>query len=162
MRAYLGLGSNLGDRLSHIRRAISELRRLDPSLAVSMLYETAPVGGPPQGDYLNCAVRFDTDLDPAGLLVLAHRLETEAGRVRTVANGPRTLDVDILLIEGVELATPELRIPHPRMSERGFVLAPLEDIDPSLVPPDWRSKVFGAATLTGDVRRLGTIEEYSS
>lgn len=162
MKAYLGLGSNLGDRRRYLRGAVEALRELDSSLAVSPLYETAPVGGPQQGPYLNCVVRLETDMDPFELLDVAHRLEGAAGRVRGVKDGPRTLDVDILLIEGVELVTPELTVPHPRMFERGFVLAPLEDLDRALVPAGWRHRLAGAARLADDVRRVGTIEETAS
>lgn len=159
MRSYLGLGSNLGDRLGHLRRAIEALRSIDNSLAVSPVYETAPVGGPAQGPYLNCVVRLESELSPFELLEVAHRLEAEAGRVRTVKDGPRTLDVDVLLIDGTELQTPELTVPHPRMYERGFVLAPLEDLDPALVPAGWREHLGGAAGLEGDLRRVATIED---
>lgn len=159
MRVFLGLGSNLGDRWGYLASAVAGLRRLDPALRVSPVYETAPVGGPEQGPYLNCVVRLDTELSPAEVLAAAQRLESEAGRVRTVRNGPRTLDVDVLLIEGLEMATAELTVPHPRLYERAFVLAPLEDLDPSKVPADWRSRMGDAATLATDVRRVGTIGE---
>lgn len=158
MKAYLGLGSNLGDRWGYLRQAVTALADVDPSVSVSPVYETAPVGGPPQGAFLNCVVRIETDLDPEALLGLAHRLEAGAGRVRSLKDGPRTLDVDVLLIEGVRLEEPELTVPHPRMTERGFVLAPLEDLDPGLVPEGWRSRLPGAATLASDVRRVGTLE----
>jgi 2-amino-4-hydroxy-6-hydroxymethyldihydropteridine diphosphokinase len=157
VKCYLGLGSNLGDRRGHLRQAVAGLRSLDASLTVSPVFETAPVGGPEQGPYLNCVVCLDTEMSPLELLGVAHRLEGDADRVRTVKDGPRTLDVDVLLIEGVSLTTPELTIPHPRMYERGFVLAPLEALDPSLVPADWRHLVPGAATLASDVRQVGTI-----
>jgi 2-amino-4-hydroxy-6-hydroxymethyldihydropteridine diphosphokinase len=107
-------------------------------------------------------VGLDWELGPFELLELARSLETSAGRVRTVTYGPRTLDVDVLLIEGVELATAELTVPHPRMRERGFVLAPLEDLDPRLVPGGWRLQIPGAENLARDVRRVGTIEDNSS
>ena len=158
MRAYLGLGSNLGDRWGYLQQAVTGLAELDPALAVSPVYETAPVGGPEQGAYLNCVVRIETELDPFELLAFAHRLEDDAGRRRMVKDGPRTLDVDVLLIEGRELTGPELTVPHPRMTERGFVLAPLEDLDPALVPDDWRSRLPGSETLDIDVRSIGTLE----
>ncbi len=161
MRAFLALGSNLGDRRAHLATAVAGLRRLDPALAVSPVYETAPVGGPTQGPYLNCVVRLDTELSPAELLTTAQRLEQDAGRIRTVKDGPRTLDVDLLLLEGVEMATAELTIPHPRMYERAFVLAPLEDLDPAKVPAGWRRHVPGAERLAEDLKRVGTIEETS-
>ena len=112
-----------------------ELRDLDPDLTVSPIYETAPLGGPEgQGPYLNCVVRLETGLTARQLLTLSRRLETSAGRVRTVRNGPRTLDVDVLLVDDLNIAEPDLVVPHPRMAERGFVLAPLEDLDASRVP----------------------------
>jgi len=159
VKAYLGLGSNLGDRMAYLRCATGALRKVDPNLLTSSVYETAPVGGPAQGPYLNVVVRIETDLPPGELLALAHRLEADAGRVQTVRNGPRTLDVDVLWIEGVQLDDPDLTVPHPRMTERGFVLAPLEELDPGLVPPGWRATVPGAATLATDVRRIGTIDD---
>lgn len=157
MKAYLGLGSNLGDRLAYLRGAVRALCELDPNLAVSPVYETAPVGGPEQGPFLNCVVQLETNLSPPELLATAHRLEEDARRVRIVKDGPRTLDVDILLIQGVRLTSPELTVPHPRMYERGFVLAPLEDLDPSLVPAGWRAAMTGAASLATDLRRIGTL-----
>jgi len=156
VKAYLGLGSNLGDRWAYLRQAVEGLREVDASLSVSPVYETAPVGGPEQGAYLNCVVRVDTELDPFALLALARRLEAAAGRIRTVKDGPRTLDVDLLLIEGIQLTGPELTVPHPRMAERAFVLAPLEDLDPTLVSEGWRSRVPEASTAVG-LRRLGTL-----
>lgn len=158
MIAYLGLGSNLGDRLAYLAGAVAELRELDGELSVSHLYETAPVGGPAgQGPYLNCVVRMETALSPHELLELAHRLENEAGRVRTVRNGPRTLDVDLLLLDDLVIVTEDLVVPHPRMFERSFVLAPLEELDPALVPPGWRSKVERSAHLDEDLHEVGTL-----
>jgi 2-amino-4-hydroxy-6-hydroxymethyldihydropteridine diphosphokinase len=132
-RAVLGLGSNLGDRRSHLRAAIASL---DGVVAVSPVYETDPVGGPGgQGPYLNLVVELDTALTPRQLLGVCHRLETAAGRVRGERWGPRTLDVDILWMEGIMIDEPDLTVPHPRMYDRRFVLAPLADIAPELVPP---------------------------
>ena len=101
--------------------------------AISRVYETAPVGGPPQDAYLNAVVAIDTELDPHALLARAHELERDAERVRAERWGPRTLDVDILLYGDVHLDAPDLVIPHPRLYERGFVLAPLRDVAPALV-----------------------------
>ena len=126
MRAYLGLGSNLGDRRAHLRQAVDALPDV---VAVSPVYETEPVGGPAgQGPYLNLVVALETDLSPRDLLDLAHRLEDAAGRVRTERHGPRTLDVDVLLVGGLCVDEPDLVVPHPRMWERRFVLAPLADL----------------------------------
>jgi 2-amino-4-hydroxy-6-hydroxymethyldihydropteridine diphosphokinase len=135
-RAYLGLGSNLGDRAAHLQFAVDGLAaRAGAVLAVSPVYETEPVGGPPQPDYLNAVVALETDLDPHGLLDVAKALEREAGR--DLDGGPRwsprPLDIDILLLGDVRLSEPDLVVPHPRISQRAFVLAPLADLAPELV-----------------------------
>lgn len=130
MRTFLSLGSNLGDRRVHLRNAIDSLPDV---VAVSPLYETDPVGGPHQGPYLNVVVELDTALEPMALLGLCHRIESAADRVRGERWGPRTLDVDIVWMEGVEMNDPILTIPHPHWRERRFVLAPLRDLAPDLV-----------------------------
>ena len=137
-RAYLGIGSNLGDRLGYLQLAVDELNR-HPDIAiaaVSRVYETAPVGGPPQDAYLNAVVAIDTDLDPFDLLRECQRIEARAERVRGERWGPRTLDVDVLLVDDCRIDDPALTLPHPRMWERGFVLAPLRDVAPDLVDAD--------------------------
>jgi 2-amino-4-hydroxy-6-hydroxymethyldihydropteridine diphosphokinase len=135
-RAYLALGSNLGDRLAHLQAAVDGLAGTAgvTIAAVSRVYETEPVGGPAQERYLNAVAAIDTELEPHALLAVAHRLEDDAARVRNERWGPRTLDVDILLYDDLELDGPDLTIPHPRMWERGFVLAPLRDVAPELAP----------------------------
>jgi 2-amino-4-hydroxy-6-hydroxymethyldihydropteridine diphosphokinase len=134
-RAYLALGSNLGDRLAHLRGAVDGLTAAEGVVvvAVSRVYETAPVGGPPQDPYLNAVVAVDTELDAYALLGVAQQLERDAQRVRAERFGPRTLDVDLLLYDDLRLDDPNLTLPHPRMFERGFVLAPLRDVAPDLV-----------------------------
>ena len=94
------------------------------------MYETTPVGGPPQPDYLNAVVALDTDLDARALLGVAQTLEHAAARVRDQRWGPRTLDVDVLLVGDEQVHEPDLEVPHPRLRDRGFVLAPLTDLDP--------------------------------
>jgi 2-amino-4-hydroxy-6-hydroxymethyldihydropteridine diphosphokinase len=150
VRAYLALGSNLGDRAAHLQRAVDALAaaRSVAVAAVSRVYETAPVGGPPQEAFLNAVVGVDTDLDPYPLLALAHDLERDAERERGERWGPRTLDVDILLYENVQMDSPDLTIPHPRMWERGFVLAPLRDVAPDLVAADATWEGVRAAGVT--------------
>jgi 2-amino-4-hydroxy-6-hydroxymethyldihydropteridine diphosphokinase len=132
-RAFLGLGSNLGDRPARLRAAVDRLRALDHVAAVSPVYETGPAGGPEQGSYLNLVVELDTERSPRQLLELCGRLEAEAERVRTVRWGPRTLDVDVLWVDGAVVDEADLVVPHPRMWERRFVLAPLADLAPDLV-----------------------------
>jgi 2-amino-4-hydroxy-6-hydroxymethyldihydropteridine diphosphokinase len=137
VKAYLGLGSNLGDRRDHLRAAVAALPDV---VAVSPVYETDPVGGPPgQGPYLNLVVVLETDRSPRQLLDLAHSLEDAAGRVRKERDGPRTLDVDVLLVGDLCVDEPDLVVPHPRMWQRRFVLAPLADL------------------ADGSVRRLGPL-----
>ncbi len=158
-RVYLALGSNMGDRLAELSAAVASLGSLGQEIRVSGLYETAPVGGPPgQGAYLNCVVSLSTSAAPRLLLELAQRLEQEAGRVRTVRNGPRPLDVDILLYDDLVMDEPDLVIPHPRMYERAFVLAPLEELAPELVPDNWRERLGRGAVGEEVLRRVGRIE----
>lgn len=150
-RAFLGLGSNLGDRLSHLRAAVAALPDV---VAVSPVYETDPLGGPDeQGAYLNLVVELDTSRDAWGLLELCRTLEEAAGRVRAVRWGPRTLDVDVLWVDGEIVDEPDLTVPHPRMWDRRFVLAPLADLAPDLAP---RALVDASA---GEVSRLGLLDE---
>ncbi len=153
-RVFLGLGSNLGERERFLGEAIATLGPM--VYAVSDVYETDPVGGPEgQGPYLNLVVQLDTDLAPYDLLAVCRRLESAAERVREVRWGPRTLDVDVLLIDGVELDDDELTVPHPRMRERRFVLAPLQELDPTLVNAD------DLLHSAGTVYRLGPLNGVS-
>lgn len=156
MRAFLSLGSNLGDRTAHLRRAVDQLRAgSDPTVtAVSQVYETEPLGGPDdQGAFLNLVVELAVSdaVDPYRLLEQCHRLEAAAGRVRTVRWGPRTLDVDVIWIDGIVLDDPELTVPHPRWRQRRFVLAPLAELAPDLVGPD------DIGTAGGEVRIVGMV-----
>ena len=149
MRAFLGLGSNLGDRWAHLRQAVASMPDV---VAVSPVYETSPVGGPPgQGPYLNCVVELDTELEPRQLLELAHGLERAAQRERGERWGPRTLDVDVLLVGDLAVDDPDLTVPHPRMYERRFVLAPLADLAPELVPAGWEDRVAGEVHPVGRI-----------
>lgn len=130
-RAFVALGSNLGDRRANLRQAVASLPDV---VAVSPVYETDPVGGPEgQGAYLNLVVELDTALTPRGLLEVAQQAEAAARRVRTERWGPRTLDVDVLLVGDLVIDEPDLQVPHPRMWERAFVLVPLADLAPDLV-----------------------------
>ena len=140
-RAFLSLGSNLGDRRQFLAEAVGSLG--SAVVAVSPVYETDPVGGPEQGRFLNIVVQLETELSPRDLLAVCHRLESGAQRVRTQHWGPRTLDVDIVWMDGVELDEPDLQIPHPRWSVRTFVLQPLQDLAPELVDPDVLARAEG-------------------
>ena len=136
--AYLGIGSNLGDRLAALQRA-ADLLGAEPGIELtrcSRVWETDPVGGPSQPDFLNVVVRAEVDLEPLDLLAACRRVEAALGRVRDVRWGPRTIDVDVLLFGARAIDHPDLSVPHPRMHERAFVLMPLLDVDPDPVLPD--------------------------
>ena len=137
--AYLGLGSNLGDRLGNLQAAVDGLHEADGVrvVASSRVWETAPVG-PPQPDYLNAVVRIDTDLSPADLLAACRRVEESLGRVRRERWGARTIDVDVLLFDARTVDEPDLVVPHPRLTERAFVVLPLLELDPDPILPDGR------------------------
>jgi 2-amino-4-hydroxy-6-hydroxymethyldihydropteridine diphosphokinase len=141
------LGSNLGDRRRLLAEAVDRLVAVGRR-AVSPLYETDPVGGPEQGPFLNLVVELDTDLSARQLLSVCHRLESAAARVREERWGPRTLDVDVLWVDGATIDEPDLQVPHPRMAERRFVLVPLRDLAPDLVSE------AQVAAATGEVRRV--------
>jgi 2-amino-4-hydroxy-6-hydroxymethyldihydropteridine diphosphokinase len=147
VRAFLGLGSNLGDRQGTLARAVAGLPDV---VAVSRLYETEPVGGPPgQGPFLNLVVELDTGLGARQLLDVARRLEAAAQRRRDVRWGPRTLDVDVLLVGDEVVDDDDLVVPHPRMWQRRFVVDPLADLAPDLVPPGAREGAGGAVEVVG-------------
>jgi 2-amino-4-hydroxy-6-hydroxymethyldihydropteridine diphosphokinase len=133
----LALGSNLGDRQEILREAAGAIARIEGVVVeqVSPVYETMPVGGPSQPDYLNAVVLARTTLPSRDLLDRLHEVEAEFDRVRLVRWGPRTLDIDIITVEGERSDDPELTLPHPRAHERAFVLAPWHDIDPDAVLP---------------------------
>lgn len=135
-RAAVGLGTNLGDRTDNLRRALDGLRRLGRVVAVSSVYETAPVGGPEQGRYLNAVAVVDTDLDAAALLEGCLAIEREMGRERRERWGPRVIDLDLLLFGDETVDGPGLTVPHPRMEQRRFVLEPLVEAWPDARLPD--------------------------
>ena len=131
---YIGLGSNLGDRNKHIQSALKLLNKNRIHvLKVSSIIETKPEGGPPQGKFLNAAIKGETNWPPHELLNQLQAIEKKLGREKTVINGPRTIDLDILLYDRITLQSAQLTIPHPRMVQRKFVLDPLREIAPDLV-----------------------------
>lgn len=148
-RAFLGLGSNLGDRRAILTAAV---RALPDVVAVSPVYESDPVGGPEQGPYLNLVVELATDRTARDLLAVCREREEAAERVREVRWGPRTLDVDVLWVAGERIDEPDLVVPHPRMARRRFVLAPLRDLAPDLVSEDEVEAAEGA------VRRVAPLD----
>jgi 2-amino-4-hydroxy-6-hydroxymethyldihydropteridine diphosphokinase len=150
-RAYLALGSNLGDRLATLQRALDLLGDATGIRVVrsSRVFETAPVG-PEQPDFLNAVVEVETSLDPPALLAAALGVERELGRERAERWGPRTIDVDVLTYDEVDVDEPDLRIPHPRMHERAFVLVPLGELDPDPPLPGGR-RLVDVNLAPGDV-----------
>jgi 2-amino-4-hydroxy-6-hydroxymethyldihydropteridine diphosphokinase len=135
--AYVALGSNLRDPARQVRSGLEALARLPETRLVtrSSLYRTAPVGKPDQPDFINAVARLDTDLEPEALLQRLLDIERQHARVRGERNGPRTLDLDLLLHGECRIESPGLTVPHPRMHERAFVLAPLAEIAPDLDIP---------------------------
>jgi 2-amino-4-hydroxy-6-hydroxymethyldihydropteridine diphosphokinase len=148
--AYLSLGTNLGDRAANLGGALSILAAGD-AYRLSNVYETEPIGGVVQDDYWNMVMEITTEASADELLARAHAAEKNAHRTREVRWGPRTLDVDVLLVGAEVRSDPELTVPHPRMHERAFVLRPLRELAPDLVSAE---QLFGAV---GHVVKLGTL-----
>ncbi|HKD06989.1 MAG TPA: 2-amino-4-hydroxy-6-hydroxymethyldihydropteridine diphosphokinase [Bryobacteraceae bacterium] len=136
IKTYLALGSNLGDRLLMLLAALTRLESPELKLCrVSRVRETEPVGLREQPRFLNQVAEFETSLSPVALLERAQRVEREMGRIRTVLNGPRTIDIDILLYGDQVVQDPGLELPHPRFRDRRFVLEPLAELNPGLNDP---------------------------
>ncbi|SCZ77676.1 2-amino-4-hydroxy-6-hydroxymethyldihydropteridine diphosphokinase [Acidaminobacter hydrogenoformans] len=137
-RAFLGLGSNIGDKAENLQEAVRLIGADSRTrvVAKSSLYSTAPVGYLDQDDFVNGVVEVETTLSPEDLLALCQSVEQALRRVRLIRWGPRTIDVDVLLYEGFISSDPVLTLPHPRMHERGFVLVPLAELDPDLPVAD--------------------------
>jgi 2-amino-4-hydroxy-6-hydroxymethyldihydropteridine diphosphokinase len=159
MLGYLGLGSNVGDRESHLRRAIEDLREHGVEVeAASSLYETEPVGEIlDQPDFLNAAIRIRTSLEPQGLLDVCKAIEAEHGRAfGGPRHGPRPIDIDLLLLGDLELSTDRLTLPHPEVTSRRFVLMPLLELDPELRLPDG-TELRAALAGLGDGQRVERV-----
>ena len=135
LRAVVGLGANVGDRLASLRAAVRALEERCDVEATSRIYETAPVGGPQQDDYLNAAVRVAWPGTPDELLDVVLAIELSLGRERRERWGPRVIDLDVLWIEGFAVASERLVVPHPRLIERAFALVPLLDVAPDATDP---------------------------
>ena len=134
-KVYLALGSNLGDRQQNLELALEEIEDFATTIQKSTIHETAPWGYKDQDDFLNMTIEIETELEPIILLARLQEIEHKMGRSREIKNGPRTIDLDILLYEDKIVDQPALQIPHPRMHKRKFVLDPLVEIAPSAVHP---------------------------
>lgn len=160
---YLSLGSNLGDRAENLTRALEALREVGELSAVSSIYETEPVDFAQQGWFLNCAVSLETEKLPRQLLASLQRIEQQMGRRRTVAKGPRVIDIDVLLFGNSVIDTQNLTVPHPAMHERRFVLDPLAEIAPEARHPVFKKTVreMRDALPPGQtVRKLATNQGF--
>ena len=156
--AYVGIGSNLDEPENQVEQALLELDRLPRSRVVgrSSLYRSAPVGFAGQPDFINAVARLETGLPADRLLSDLQEIESRHGRTRSFANAPRTLDLDLLLFEKLQLRTPRLTVPHPRMHERAFVLKPLVEISPELsIPGLGPAKDFLEKVENQTVEKLG-------
>jgi 2-amino-4-hydroxy-6-hydroxymethyldihydropteridine diphosphokinase len=158
--AYLGLGSNVGDRRSHLESAVAALARHGVEVvASSSVYETEPVGlVTDQPEFLNACLRVETSLGPEELLDACKAVECDVGRTGTeVRHGPREIDVDLLLMDGRQWESDRLTVPHPTITERRFVLVPLMELDPGLTLPDGTALADALLALGGGqaVRRVG-------
>ena len=160
--AYIGLGSNLGDRVAHLLSAVNAIKHLSDSIAVSSVYESEPfgVGDDCQPRYLNMVISIHTGLGPYRLLTELLKIEKANGRVRHHRNESRTLDLDLLLFGGDIIETVELLVPHPRMHERAFVMLPMSEIAPDLTHPVKNLTMSEIAATLPDqgVQRLGTYD----
>jgi 2-amino-4-hydroxy-6-hydroxymethyldihydropteridine diphosphokinase len=161
LRGYLGLGSNVGDRLANLRAAVDQLRdRGVDVIAESSVYETAPQGEIlDQADFLNAALEVETDLEPEALLEVCKQVERALGREQGgPRHSPRTIDVDLLLLDGLEHRSERLTLPHAEVTSRRFVLEPLLELDSELELPDGTRLVEALPALTDQpVRRLGPL-----
>ena len=135
--AFIGIGSNMGDKVRRCEEAISEILKVDQHklLAKSSFFKTQPMGHTLQDWFINGAIKIETELEALDLLHSLKTIERQMGRLETFRWGPRAIDLDILLFDGTSIETPELQIPHPRIQERQFVLVPLAEIDPNLLHP---------------------------
>lgn len=159
--AYVALGANLGNREASLREALRRMA-LAPGvrlLRVSGVYETEPVGYTDQPPFLNMAAALAVDIPPEQLLGQLLEIEKNMGRVRTIRWGPRTIDLDLLLYEGVAMETEFLTLPHPRMEERAFVLVPLREVWPENRAFPWEERTAALERETAGIERLGRLNE---
>jgi 2-amino-4-hydroxy-6-hydroxymethyldihydropteridine diphosphokinase len=156
--AYIGIGSNLGDKVGQCERAIAEILKADQNklLAKSRFFKTKPLGYVDQDWFVNSAIKIETELEPLQLLRALKRIESQLGRQETIRWGPRTIDLDILFFDDKEIRTDKLQIPHPLIQERQFVLVPLAEIDRSLIHPVLKKSI---GELLGDIKEDQGVEK---
>lgn len=159
--AIIALGSNLGSSVRTILCAISELAMHCRICRCSSLYRTAPEGYAPQRDFINAVLSAETELRPYALLDLLHELEERHHRRRLIKNGPRTLDLDLICYDQLQLHDPCLTLPHPRMHERAFVLVPLQEIAPELMIPGLQRSVSELCAMLDKQSRAEAIQLYA-
>lgn len=161
-RVFIGLGSNIGDRIEYCRTALSEISRFGQIVKVSSVYETEPVGKEDQPDFINCAAEVETSLSPDELLIRLKSIEDKLGRTREDEWGPRTIDLDILFYDDLVIDTDELQIPHLSVHVRRFVLRPLCEIEPGLVHPGFNTSVSDLLSNLKDKKKVVKTGEPST
>lgn len=134
-KIYIGLGTNIGNRQHNLETALNEISEFSTITKKSSIYETEPMGFKPQPDFLNMVIEIDSELTPSELIIKLQEIEHKMGRIREMKNGPRIIDLDILLYNDLVINHPNLIIPHPRLFERQFVLKPLSEIAPKIIHP---------------------------
>ena len=158
--SYVGIGSNVGDRVAFARRAVEDLKDVPgiEVVKVSSIYETSPIGGPPQRSFVNLVVKLDTELDARKVLEATQAIERRLGREPSDIHwGPRVVDLDVLTFGEDKISEPDLEIPHPRMTQRRFVLVPLLEIEPEAADP-WGTRYADLLDeAEGDVELLETF-----
>lgn len=160
--AFIGIGSNLGDRIKNCSDAIFEISNISGIKSISSIYETEPVGIEDQPEFINCVIKIETDLTPTDLLAKLLGIEEDLGRERSVIGGPRIIDLDILFYDDRVLEYGDLIIPHPRAHLRRFVLEPLNEIDPNLVHPRLNVSVSKLLIELKDKKIVKKIGEFST
>lgn len=161
--AFIGIGSNLGDRIKNCSDAICEISNISHIKSISSIYETEPVGIEDQPDFINCVIKIETDLIPTDLLTKLLGIEKDLGRERSVIGGPRIIDLDILFYDDRVFEYGNLIIPHPRAHLRRFVLEPLNEIDPDLIHPKLNitiSKLLNELEDKKIVKKIGQFSTY--
>ena len=161
--AYIGIGSNLGDRIENCRNAIRSIKGFARFKSISSIYETQPVGIEDQPEFINSVIKIETDLTPTDLLAVLLGIEKNQGRERSVIGGPRIIDLDIIFYDNKVFEIENLVIPHPRAHLRRFVLEPLNEIDPDLLHPKFNitiSKLLSGLEDKKIVKKIGEFSTY--